>query len=153
MEYLTETARLHHPDVVAPLKEWLNQAVTKLLLLGRPEDLLKVAAGIRAEFLHQVSLVQTEGYLLQITHATASKAQALRVVAAELGIDREQVMAIGDNANDVGMLQWAGIGVAMANAAPEVLAAADFTTDHHDADGAAKAIENIILRGLPRRGR
>ncbi len=60
-------------------------------------------------------------------------------------------MAIGDNANDIGMLQWAGIGVAMANAIPEVLAVADYVTDHHDADGAAKAIHEIIIEGrLPK---
>lgn len=150
-EYFTETARLHRPDVIAPLEEWLNQPVTKLLLLGPPHRLADIAAAIRNEFLHQVTIIQTEGYLLQITHATATKSQALRVVAGELGVSREQVMAIGDNANDVGMLQWAGIGVAMANASIEALKVADYVTDHHDADGAAKAIEKLILRGLPKR--
>ncbi len=56
-------------------------------------------------------------------------------------------MAIGDNANDAGMLRWAGVGVAMSNAAPEALRAADYVTDHHDADGAAKAIHEIIVQG------
>ena len=92
-----------------------------------------------------VEVVQDD--LLQITHATVSKAQALRTVAAEMTVQREQVMAIGDNANDVGMLRWAGIGVAMANACPAALAAADFVTDSHDADGAANAIRRIILEG------
>ena len=137
--------------VVAPLEEWLNQPVTKLLLLGPPHRLADIAAAIRREFLHQVTIVQTEGYLLQVTHATASKSQALRVVAGELGVTREQVMAIGDNANDVGMLQWAGIGVAMGNASKEVLAVADHVTDHHDADGAANAIQKLILSGLPKK--
>jgi hypothetical protein len=95
-----------------------------------------------------VSVVQTEGFLLQIMHATVSKEQALRVVAAELGVAREKVMAIGDNANDVGMIKWAGVGVAMSNAAPDALAAADYVTDHHDADGAAKAVRQIVVRGL-----
>jgi hydroxymethylpyrimidine pyrophosphatase-like HAD family hydrolase len=87
--------------------------------------------------------------MLQITHATVAKEGALRMVAGELGVEREQVMAIGDNANDIGMLRWAGIGVAMANASAEALAVADVVTDHHDADGAAKAILNFILQGLP----
>ncbi len=54
-------------------------------------------------------------------------------------------MAIGDNANDAGMLQWAGIGVAMANASPRAREAADYVTDANDADGAAKAIAKLIV--------
>jgi len=150
-EYLTETARLHRPDVVAPLSEWLNQPVTKLLLLGPPSRLADIAAAVRNDFLHQVTIVQSEGYLLQINHATATKSQALKVVAGELGISREQIMAIGDNDNDVGMLQWSGIGVAMGNASQKALAAADYVTDDHDADGAAKAIQKLILKGLPKK--
>ena len=58
-------------------------------------------------------------------------------------------MAIGDNANDVDMLRWAGLGVAMANAAPAALAAADTITEHQDADGVAKAIHTMIMKGRP----
>jgi Cof subfamily protein (haloacid dehalogenase superfamily) len=147
--YLTETGKLYRPDVVAPLDEWLTQPVTKLLLLGEPDLLAAVAPVVRKEFLHQVSIVQTDEYLLQVMHATASKTQALRVVAAELGVNREQVMAIGDNANDVGMLSWAGVGVAMANAVPSALQAADFVTDHNDADGVAEAFRKFVLSDLP----
>jgi len=146
--YNTETGKLFAPDLVAPLAEWADQALTKLLLLGRPEWLEKIAATVRERFPHQVSMVQTENYMLQVMHATVSKAQALRAVAAELHVKREQVMAIGDNANDVGMLQWAGVAVAMGNGAPEALAVADYITDHHDADGAAHAVRRIILQGM-----
>jgi len=147
--YNTETGLLFSPDVVAPIDDWINQSMTKLLLLGHSERLKDVAAAVRQRFTHQVAMVQTENYMLQIMHATVSKAQALRVVAAEMHLRRGQVMAIGDNANDVGMLQWAGVAVAMANAAPEALAAADHVADHHDADGAAHAVRQLILEGLP----
>ena len=152
-EYLTATALTYRPDVIGPVQQWLTEPVTKLLLLGSAGKLVKVAKAVQKELLHQVTIVQTEGYLLQIMYPTVSKAQGLRVVAGELGVNREEVMAIGDNANDVSMLRWAGIGVAMANAAPSALAAADYVTDHHDADGAAKAIRRIILQGLPPRDR
>jgi len=152
--YNTETGRVFPPDVVEPVEAWADQSMTKLLLLGEPPRLAEIAAAIDRDFTHQLALVQTEPYMLQIMHATVSKAHALRVVAAEMNVPRERVMAIGDNANDVGMLQWAGVAVAMANAAPEALAVADYVTDHHDADGAAHAIRRIILQGLtpnPRR--
>jgi len=145
--YQTETALLRDPDVIAPLEEWIDQDITKLLLLGEPEWLAELRGMIRAALRHDVEMMQTEPYLLQVSHGTVSKVQALRMVAAELQVRREQVMAIGDNANDVGMLRWAGVGVAMANAVPEAMAAADIVTDHHDADGAAKAVMNVILRG------
>jgi len=147
--YATETSLLFGPDLVAPVESWLTQSMTKLLLLGRGEWLGRIDAAIHRDFTHQVVTVQTEPTLLQVMHATVSKAQALRVVAAEMGVSRDQVMAIGDNANDVGMLQWAGVAVAMGNAAPQVLAVADHVTDHHDADGAAKAIRKLVLMGLP----
>ncbi|MCY2925423.1 MAG: Cof-type HAD-IIB family hydrolase [Planctomycetota bacterium] len=145
--YQTETARLTGPDVVAPLESWLDQDLTKLLLLGQAAQLKIIAQAIHKQYPHQVQVLQTEDDLIQITHATVSKAQALRTVAAEMTVQREQVMAIGDNANDVGMLQWAGVAVAMGNAAPQALSVADHVADHHDADGAANAIRRIILEG------
>ena len=147
--YNTETGRLFQPDLVAPVEQWEDQSLTKLLLLGKPDRLPAVAEAIHRRLPHQVSIVQTEDYMLQVMHATVSKAQALRTVAAEMHLTRKQVMAIGDNANDVGMLQWAGIAVAMENAAPQALAVADHIADHHDADGAAHAVRQLILEGLP----
>ncbi len=147
--YATETSLLFRPDMVAPVETWLNQSMTKLLLLGLPDWLRDIDAAIHRQFPHQVVTVQTETTLLQVMHATVSKAQALRVVAGEMGVSREQTMAIGDNANDVGMLQWAGVAVAMGNAAPEAKAVADHITDHHNADGAANAVRRLILEGPP----
>jgi len=147
--YVTETGRLFKPDVVAPIETWLTEPVTKLLLLGSPEEIGPLGRLIAREFRFQVVVMQTEGQLLQIMHPTVSKAQALRTVAGELGVHREQVMAIGDNANDVEMLRWAGIGVAVANAAPEAIEAANWVTDHHDRDGVAKAIRRLITGQRP----
>lgn len=145
--YLTATGQLFEPDVVAPLEDCLTSPVTKLLLLGPKEKMAEIRAAMVKPFAHQIIMTQTEGELVQISHATVSKAHALRVVAGEMGVMRDQVMAIGDQINDVDMLRWAGIGVAMGNAVAEVLAVADMVTDHHDADGAAKAIHKVIIRG------
>jgi hypothetical protein len=144
--YLTETARQFAPDVLAPVETWLNQPITKLMLLGAPATLRRVAEAIERQFPHQVSTVVTESDLLQLMHPTAGKAQALRVVAGQLCVPRERVMAIGDNANDVGMIQWAGLGVAMGNAPAQVKQAADFVTDSHDCDGVAAVIRRRVLQ-------
>jgi Cof subfamily protein (haloacid dehalogenase superfamily) len=149
--YATETAKLVGPDLIAPVDAWPAAAVTKLLLLGEPARLEGLAGAIRRRYLRQVTITKTEEHILQIGHATVSKAKALRAVAGELGVARHQVMAIGDNDNDVEMLAWAEIAVAMGNATPAVLAVADYVTDHHDADGAARAIHRLIVEGLGRR--
>jgi len=147
--YVTQTGRVFRPDMVAPIDEWLTEPITKLLLLGPPEEMGELGRSLASQFKHKVVVMQTERELLQIMHPTVSKGQALKTVAGELGVSRQQVMAIGDNANDVDMLRWAGLGVAMANAAPAALEAADAITEHQDADGVAKAIHMMIMKGRP----
>jgi 5-amino-6-(5-phospho-D-ribitylamino)uracil phosphatase len=151
--YLTETAKLFGPDQVAPIGKWLTEAVTKLLFLAARDKITELGRRIAEALPHQVSMVQTEGHLLQVMHVTVSKAQALRCVAAELCVERENVMAIGDNANDVGMLQWAAIGVAVGNATPEVKAVAQLVTGGNDEDGVAEAVRQLILGHRGRRPR
>lgn len=75
-----------------------------------------------------------------------SKQTALEVVASKLGVTREEIMAVGDHRNDIEMIEWAGLGVAMGNALPEVLAIADHVTGTQAEDGVAQAIERFVLR-------
>ena len=76
-----------------------------------------------------------------------SKGDALARVAAQLGIVREEVMAVGDSGNDRAMVEWAGLGVAMGNASPEVKTVADVVAPSLAEDGAAWAIERYALNG------
>src|SRR5690606_3526903 len=83
---------------------------------------------------------------LELFHAACSKADGVRRLAATLGIDAAAIMACGDGSNDLEMLQFAGLGVAMGNASDRVKAAADFVTATNDEDGVALAIERFVLR-------
>ncbi|HEU5425046.1 MAG TPA: HAD family hydrolase [Nitrolancea sp.] len=74
-----------------------------------------------------------------------SKAAAVARLAADLGLTMADVVAVGDGENDLPLLEAAGIGVAMGNAAPEVRARADAVVRGHDADGVAEAIERFVL--------
>ena len=76
----------------------------------------------------------------------ASKQTALARLCADFGVAAERVMAIGDSRNDVPMLQWAGVGVAMGNALPEVRQAVRYVTASNERDGVALAIERFALR-------
>ena len=135
------------PDVVGPVESWLNRPLTKLLLIETQAKLMEVGIALREELAEELTIAQTEENLLQVIHKLASKGRCLRSVAAQLGIDRSEVMAIGDNANDVGMLRWARIGVAMGNASPKAMDAADYVTKTNDDDGLAAAIRRAVLEG------
>jgi len=75
-----------------------------------------------------------------------SKQVGIEYVANHLGVKQEETMAIGDHLNDLEMLRWAGIGVAMGNALPEVQAAADYVTASFNKDGVARAVERFVLQ-------
>ena len=93
-------------------------------------------------FLNHPEFAYTAAFVsnLELCAKNVDKGTALMALADILGIDRNETMAIGDGQNDVPMLKWAGIGVAMENAVPETKAAADVTTSDNDSDGAAAAI-------------
>ena len=74
-----------------------------------------------------------------------AKSQTLAALAERLGLSRGQTMACGDASNDLAMLRAAGLGVAMGNATPEAVAAADVQTDTNNNDGVAKAIRRWVL--------
>ena len=82
---------------------------------------------------------------LEIGHPDSDKGRALVDLAVYLNIPRVRIIAIGDDENDLGMLEVAGISVAMGNAGEKLAGVASFVTDSNDEDGAAKAIEKILM--------
>lgn len=82
---------------------------------------------------------------LEVNRAGCSKAKALGHLCSLLGIAQQEVMALGDSGNDLAMLQFAGVGVAMKDSTSDVLAAADYITAGNDEDGVALAIEKFVL--------
>lgn len=81
---------------------------------------------------------------IEVNPSGVTKARALDRVCRDLGVDASQVVAMGDSLNDVAMLQFAGLGVAMENAAGAVKAVAGMVTLHHEADGVAHAIRLLL---------
>lgn len=90
-------------------------------------------------------LASTSGAaFVEVTGEGVHKASTLAMVCAELGIDRGEVLAFGDQVNDVAMLEWAGRAFAPANAHPDVRAEVDEVVGHHAEDGVAVAIEALV---------
>ncbi|HEV2293272.1 MAG TPA: Cof-type HAD-IIB family hydrolase [Tepidisphaeraceae bacterium] len=143
--HTTETGRLFKPDLIAPLDEICATHVTKLMLLGEPRIILRLEALLVEQFINEVTIVKTDDDILQIMDPRVSKAVALKKVAAHYGIPMDQVLAIGDAPNDVGMLQLAGVAVAMDNAHPVVKQVADWVAPSNNDHGVHAALQRYGL--------
>jgi len=82
--------------------------------------------------------------IVEVTRRGTDKSEALARLVNHLGIDVDDVLAFGDGGNDLDMLSWAGVGVAMGNASNEVQAAADVVTSTNDEDGVAEFLDPIL---------
>lgn len=99
----------------------------------------------RLEPMKDITITSSMHNNIEIGGATTSKAGGLAHLAELLGIKREEVMACGDSENDLAMLQYAGLSVAMKNAVPAVREAADVITASNREDGVAQAIRQYVL--------
>ncbi len=145
-DFPIETSRRFMPDFVGPLDAFLNVPVTKLMLLGPAPHLGAVRTMIHKRFAGRVALPISDAHLIQVAHPQVDKGDALRRVAEIYDVPQHRVMAIGDAPNDVGMLRWAGLGVAMANGWEEARRAADAVAPSNDEDGVAYALSKWVLR-------
>lgn len=93
---------------------------------------------------HEVHVWNSGGWFAEVTSTQVSKANALATLAEELGLTAADVMAIGDQPVDIPMLQWAGRGIAMSNAHPDVLAAVPEHTASNEDDGVAHVLESLL---------
>ena len=136
--------RKPYPD----LKEYLAERgrdVQKIMLFARdPAVRDAIAADIKTRF-DGLAVSSSTFNNLEFNAASAHKGRALERFAEHFGWTLDNCMAFGDGLNDLSMVRMAGIGVAMANAAPEVLAAADYVTLSNDADGIAAALRYFSL--------
>ncbi len=141
---VTETSKKFKPDYVGPLLEPLKQPITKLLVMA-PADRMAIIRKVLVErYKRAATLVIAEDHLTQISSYQADKGRALAYLCKKYKIDPQHTLAIGDGPNDVGMLRFAGLGVAMGNAYDEVKAVADVVAPSNDADGVAHTLWKYI---------
>ncbi len=139
-KYTTETGRLFLPDVVCGVDEICEQSITKLMFLGHPELITALEPHVAGPFGERVTTVRADADLLQIMDRRVSKAVALQKIADFYSIPMSQVMAIGDAPNDVGMLQLAGVAVAMDNAHARVKQVAHWVAPSNNDHGVHAAL-------------
>lgn len=140
----TETSKVFAPDFIGPLEAFVRVPITKLMLLAPPEVMNKITPKVRSKFAGRIATAVSDRHVLQVIHPRVDKAYALERVARHYGVKRESVMAIGDAPNDIGMIKWAGFGVAMDNAWPTARSAARAIVPSNDRDGVAYALDRFV---------
>lgn len=98
------------------------------------------------EKLENIVYFGSGNHSIEINLKNVSKGNAVRALIERYNIKREDVICIGDNENDISMIEFAGLGIAMANGIDEVKNIADYVTDTNKNDGVAKAIEKFVLQ-------
>ncbi|PPE06028.1 Cof-type HAD-IIB family hydrolase [Williamsoniiplasma lucivorax] len=129
---------------VKDLVEFANYPMYKILSAGDPAYLKEIEQELKAPFIGKANSMFTSDFFFEYTDIGIDKAYALDNFLPQLGINPENLMAIGDGQNDMSMIQYAGVGVAMGNAKPEVQNVADFVTKTNDEDGIVHALEQYL---------
>lgn len=130
---------------VASYRELAGTRPTKLLIHAEPAQVLALKAELEGPLAGRCDLMITADEYLEFLPVGADKGHALAELAAKLGLQAGQVAAAGDGWNDVGMLRWAGTGIAMASGRADLHAHADHVVPGPEEDGLAIWIEETLL--------
>ena len=122
-----------------------DEVMIKIMMIDEPEILSKAMDKLPKEVYDKYTVVRSAPFFLEFLNKSVNKGVGVEMLAKHLGVKREEVMTFGDAGNDIHMIEYAGLGVAMGNAFDEIKEAADYITDSNNNDGVAKAIEKFIL--------
>jgi hypothetical protein len=129
---------------VGPLHEWLHDDPTKLVAVGDPAELDTLEAELKPRFAGRLFVSKSLPYFLEFAHPDVSKGSGLAFVADLLGFTPNETVACGDGENDRELLDWAGYGVAVANAHQEILDRADLVVPDVEHEGVAELLEAYL---------
>ena len=118
--------------------------VAKCLIVGDADRLIPLESELCIRLQGKINVFRSEPYFLELVPQGIDKALSLNVLLEKTGISREEVMAIGDGFNDLPLIRFAGLGIAMGNAQEPVKKAADYITLSNEEDGVAAAVEHFI---------
>lgn len=124
--------------------EVLKESPAKVVVYGDPEELKSFKDTIAQKHNGNISMTSALVNCVDILNAGVSKARGIAHLSEELGIKQEEIITVGDNKNDIAMLQYAGLGVAMGNAVDEVKQKADYVTVSNNEEGLACFLEKLL---------
>ncbi|MBS1600200.1 MAG: HAD family phosphatase [Bacteroidetes bacterium] len=122
-----------------------NSGPNKILLMGEPGKIDSIERTLKASYQSLLNIYKSKPTYLEIMNIAASKKSAMKFLLDKYNLRNDAVIAIGDNYNDIEMLQFAGLGIAMGNAPSEVKDIADFVTLDNNSDGIKYALEKFLV--------
>ena len=124
-----------------------DTTVVKVMFVDEPEIIEEIMNKIPEAVSDKYTIVRSAPFYLEFLHKSVNKGAGVAALAEMLNIKQEEVICIGDAGNDIHMIKYAGLGVAMGNAFPEVKRTANFITKTNEEDGVAHVIKKFILKG------
>ena len=145
--YAKLEARINGMELVQvdDMEAAITYPVPKYLMMEDGDYLAMVEPRVKAAMGKNFSVYRSEPFFLEVLPRGIDKAQSLERLLSHIGLSREQMIACGDGYNDLTMIQYAGLGVAMENAVLPVRKAADFITYSNNDDGVAHVAEKFML--------
>ena len=133
--------------VVDDLRELSGRSPTRILAVGVDADVLALEHRLKRQFDSRLHVTRSLPTFCEIIHPDGGKHMALEWLCGHLGIDPSSTIAFGNGYNDVHMLEWAALGVAVGDAVPEALSVADRVAPTLDQDGPARILEELLDEG------
>lgn len=146
-EYMELEARINHMNLtrVEHFPSYVNFDVNKCLFTAKIDVAPQLEAELVERYGEVLSIYRSEPFFIEAMPPGVDKAASLSHLFEILGMDREEAVACGDGFNDQSMIEYAGVGVAMANAQNRVKAVADYVTEHsNDEDGLIEVIQTFF---------
>ena len=135
-------------NLVDDLRQVAGDEPTRLVVVGEDDGIERLESSLKEQFDSQLHITRSLSRFCEILHPDGGKDKALEWLCGYFGLDQSETVAFGNGYNDVHMLQWAGLGVAIAGAVPEVLDVADRVAPSIEDDGAAHVLEELLADGL-----
>ena len=126
--------------------EYIDFPINKFLVTGEPALLDEVEKVLKARFHSFLNVYKSQPFFLEVVPQNIDKANSLQKLINSIGLKADQMICCGDGLNDLSMIEWAGLGVAMENAEPLVKEKADFITKSNDEDGVLHVINQFMRR-------
>lgn len=145
--YMTFEASINHMEImrIDNFREYIDFPLNKCLLTADPDKAEKIEQELAEKFGDQLNIFRSEPYFVEIMPPNVHKATSLEKLLEVLDMDRKDLVACGDGYNDLTMIEYAGVGVAMANAQDIVKEHANYITLSNDEDGLVPVVDKFIL--------
>ncbi|WP_050606522.1 sugar-phosphatase [Clostridium niameyense] len=122
-----------------------NIKIIKIMFIGAEKKLDEIITKLPEFLYNKYNIVRTDAVYLEFLNKDVSKGYGVKKLAEKLGIKQDEVMCIGDAENDIHMVEYAGLGVAMGNAFPQLKKVANYITKTNEEHGVAHVIEKFVL--------